>query len=125
MKKFLYLAMMALTLGFFAGCTGASVGKQPVIDENAGTVNGKAYDTETYKCWEFTWEYTEKATGEADAHESGVDYFWMTEFEIQKYKAEWDYAHNASASAYGVKYSISGESSLKETDKDVSECYDE
>ena len=77
------------------------------------------------KCWEFTWEYTEKATGEADAHESGVDYLWMTEFSIQAYKAEWDYAHNVSASAYGVKYSISGESSLKETDKDVNECYDE
>ena len=63
MKKFLYVAVMALTMGFFASCSGSSSaytkgGPEPTIDTEAGTVNGKVYDNQTAKCWKITESYT-------------------------------------------------------------------
>jgi len=126
MKKFLYFAILALTMGVFASCvTGASsLRDEPEIDEQNATINGKHYDNETYKCWEFTWEYTVKVTGEPTESEDGVDYYWTTEFEIQKMKAEFDYTYNYKVSVMGVSSSATGKSSIKETDKSNSECYD-
>lgn len=123
MKKLFYVAFMALTLGLFTGCTNVSVGNEPKLDEEKSTLNGKSYDNTTYKCWEFTWEYTEKTTGEADEHESGVDYEWLTELMAQYEKAVWEWSHNVSASAYGVTSSIKGTCTLRETPKDESHCY--
>ena len=64
-----------------------SVGDEPQLDETNSTLDGKYYDNTEYKCWKFTWEYTEKSTGEADVHESGVDYEWLTELWAQYEKA--------------------------------------
>ena len=107
MKKFMYVAVMALTLGFFTGCLPkVSVGNEPQIDEQKSTVDGKYYDNTVYKCWVFTWEYTEKENGTITEHESGVDYWWQTELMAQYEKALWEYSHNVSASAYGQSASI-------------------
>ena len=125
MKKYFYVAIMALTLGMFASCTGVRTAyKEPVIDEEAGTVNGVKYDKETYLCWEFTWEYTETCTGEGTESDHGVDYYWMTEFDAQSMKAEWDYVHNLDARYMGVGCTWKGSSSLTRTNHDVSDCSD-
>ena len=126
MKKFMYLAVMALTLGFFASCTPrSSVGKEPVVDETNATINGVHYDNTEYACWQFDWEYTEKETGEQSYKESGTEFFWTTEFEAQKMKAEFDYTHNVSASAYGVSYTMTGSSKVTKTNHTQEECYDQ
>lgn len=125
MKKVFFSAVMALLLGCFIGCTPrVSVGEEPQLDEEKSTLDGKYYDNIEYKCWKFTWEYTEKSTGEADEHDSGVDYMWQTELMAQYYKAVWMYDHNVSASAYGQSASISGTCTLELTpDKDEDSCY--
>ncbi len=125
MKKVFFSAVMALLLGCFIGCTPrVSIGEEPQLDEEKSTLDGKYYDNIEYKCWKFTWEYTEKSTGEAPEHESGVDYMWQTELMAQYYKAVWMYDHNVSASAYGQSASISGTCTLEQTpDKDEDSCY--
>ena len=118
---------MALVLGCFIGCSPrASMGQEPQKDEANSMVNGKYYDNTVYKCWKFTWEYTAKETGEFDEHDSGVYYWWLTEFSAQYQKALWMYTHNMSASAYGVSTSITGTCTLEEaSDKDENSCYTE
>ena len=116
---------MALVLGCFISCgPRVSVGEEPKLDETNSTVDGKHYDNTVYKCWKFTWEYTEKTTGEASRHEEGVNYEWMTELMAQYELAMWMYSHNVSASAYGVSSSVSGTCKLEETPEDESTCYD-
>ena len=54
---------MALVLGCFISCgPRVSVGEEPKLDETNSTVDGKHYDNTVYKCWKFTWEYTEKTS---------------------------------------------------------------
>ena len=126
MKKFLYVAVMALTFGMFTSCMpNVSVREEPEIDETNATINGKHYDNEVYKCWEFKYEATCKATGVETEHESGVENFWMTEFQINCIKANFDYESNYSVTAYGVTSSCKGSSSIRELDKDESDCYAE
>ncbi len=84
MKKFLYLAIMALTVGFFASCSAGGNssdyyknGKKPQIDVKKATVNGKKYDNKTEKCWYWTkegtaWEITS----------SSKTYVYLTEFDL-------------------------------------------
>lgn len=125
MKKLLFSAVMALVLGCFISCTPrVSTGQEPQKDEANSTVNGKFYDNTVYKCWKFTWETTEKATGEPDERNSGVYYWWLTEFNAQYQKALWLYSNNVSASAYGVGASVSGTCTMEEAkDKDENSCY--
>ena len=125
MKKFIYVAVMALTLGFFSNCTPrASVGNEPKLDEQNSTLNGVFYDNTVYKCWEFTWSYVEKENGAVVEQDHGVDYEWTTELMARYHKALWDYDHNMSASAYGQSWSISGTCTLVEnTNKNESSCY--
>lgn len=124
MKKLLFSAVMALVLGSFISCARVSVGQEPKLDEENSTLDGKRYDNTEPRCWKFTWEYTEKTTGEPDEHDSGVNYMWTTELMAQYEKAVWMYSHNVSASAYGYGTSISGKCTLEEAkDKDVHSCY--
>ena len=125
MKKIFFSAVMALVLGCFIGCAPrVSICNEPKLDEANSTVEGKYYDNTVYKCWKFTWEYTEKTTGEADVHENGVDYEWTTELMAQYELAMWMYSHNVSASAYGVSSSVSGTCKLEVTPDNESTCYD-
>jgi hypothetical protein len=125
MKKLIYSAVMALVLSCFIGCMPrVSVGNEPQLDETNSKLDGKYYDNTEYKCWKFTWEYTEKSTGEADVHESGVDYDWLTELWAQYEKAMWLYSHNVSASGYGARASVTGTCTLEQTPDDESTCYD-
>ncbi len=57
MKKFIYIAIMAVAV-VFASCQKEEVGNSNyykthdiVIDWEAGTINGKAYDNTVEKCW--------------------------------------------------------------------------
>ena len=124
MKKLLFSAVMALVLGSFISCARVSIGQEPKLDEEKSTVDGKRYDNTEPKCWKFTWEYTEKTTGEADDRDSGVYYEWMTELMAQYEKAVWLYENNISASGYGAHASISGTCTLEVTPDDESTCYD-
>ena len=129
MKKFFFAAVMALTTLFATNCTGLTGAKQPVIDEENHTVNGVQYDDETYYCWKFEWETTTTYGGLAAAggseHDSGVDYYWWTEFDAQSYKAEWDYANNQKATVAGASVKLKGTSKLTKLDNvSSSECYD-
>lgn len=122
MKKYFYVAIMALTLGMFASCSGVYAPKEPVIDEEAGTVNGKAYDNETYKCWLVETEVTSSCTGETPETEKDASYYWMTEFGVQSWKAEWEYVSNAKACAYGYCCESKGTCKVTETDHTMNEC---
>ena len=125
MKKFMYVAVMALTLGMFTGCLPkTSVGHEPEIDDTNATIDGVHYDNEEYACWQFDWEWTETTTGEEPEHEIGQEFYWTTEFEMQKIKALFDYSHNVSASGYGVSSSITGTSSVTKTNHTQEECDD-
>ena len=84
MKKFLYLAIMALTVGFFASCSAGANGsdyykdgKEPQIDYNNATVNGKKYDNQKEKCWCWTMKAT--VLGVTSSEE---EYLWGTEFDL-------------------------------------------
>lgn len=84
MKKFLYLAIMALTVGFFASCkSGANGsdyykdGKEPQIDYDKATVNGKKYDNQNAKCWCWTMKVTV-----AGVTSSTEEYLWGTQFDL-------------------------------------------
>ena len=123
MKKVLYVAIMALTLGMFAGCTGATAGKVPVIDEQNATVNGQKFDNETYACWQFDWQTVEQDP-EGSETANGTDFYWMTEFGAQSFKASWDYSNNQKVCIYGICSSIKGTSKLTKTNHTISECDD-
>jgi len=124
MKKFLYSAVMALVLSCFVGCiANVSVKDEPKLDETNSTLDGKFYDNTVYKCWKFTWEYTEKENGVITDQDRGVDYEWLTELMAQYEKALWLYSHNVSASAYGQSASITGTCTLEQTPDDESTCY--
>lgn len=84
MKKFLYLAIMALTVGFFASCSAGANGsdyykdgKEPQIDFNNATVNGKKYDNQKEKCW--CWTMKQTVMGITTSSE---EYLWGTEFDL-------------------------------------------
>jgi len=83
MKKFLYVALMALVMGMFVGCKSAIGGSDYYrdhdlkIDYNNCTVNGTKYDNTTEKCW--VWTLTQKKSGA----EAKVDhYLWGTQFAL-------------------------------------------
>lgn len=84
MKKFFYVALMALTVGLMAGCSAKSGssdyykdGKEPQIDFNEGTVNGVKYDTKTETCWKFTVKTTTLGITA-----SATEYTWGTEWSV-------------------------------------------
>jgi hypothetical protein len=82
MKKFLYVALMAIVTFAFSACksnfNGSDYytdGRQVVVDYNKCTVNGVKYDNTTEKCW--MWTLKEKTGGAAIS----LDYYvWCTEF---------------------------------------------
>lgn len=117
---------MIAIAAFMVSCTGTSIGREPVIDEENGTIDGKKYDKETMACWEFTYEYTETCTdGEEGESEKGSTLMWNTEFGVYSYKAEFDYAHNWSAYVYGHGCKCSGTSSVRKVEGRTDEtCYD-
>ena len=85
MKKLLYVAVMALTMGFFASCNNGpstgmkyAEGENPTVNALNGTVNGQAYDMTTAKCWK--WTLAESLPGYGSA--SKTSYAWGTEFEM-------------------------------------------
>lgn len=123
MKKYFYVAIMALTLGMFASCTGTSIGKEPVCDDEAGTINGKAYNNTDYACYKITEDATETCTGEEPEtlHDQYLD--WCTEYQAQKTKAYFEYENNWSAYAYGVGCNCKGTCTIEKTDHAEGDCY--
>ena len=82
MKKFFYVAVIALT-AVFASCSGGNGsdyykdGKEPQVDTDKHTVNGKAYDAEKEKCWLVTTKTTVLGVSA-----SADTYTWGTEFDL-------------------------------------------
>ncbi|MBO4689303.1 MAG: hypothetical protein J5621_00345 [Paludibacteraceae bacterium] len=83
MKKFFYVALMALTVAFTScgGKAGSSDfynnGKEPEINYEEATVNGVKYNDTDNKCWKYTITTTVAGfSGTADT------YVWGTEFAI-------------------------------------------
>ena len=84
MKKFIYVAIMALVMGMFAGCKSGingsdyyAGGKTVDINYEKSTVNGYKYDNTTAKCW--MWTMKETTQGTTITHDY---YVWCTEFEL-------------------------------------------
>lgn len=125
MKKYFYVAIMALTLGMFVGCTGTSIGQAPDCDDQAGTINGKPYNNTDYACWEITADAVMTCnTGDEDGDEVHLHYLdWCTEYEAQKTKAEFDFENNWSSYVYGYGCSSKGSCTIKKTDHTQDECY--
>ena len=84
MKKFFYVALMALTVGLMSSCGGAQGssdfykdGKEPEINYNDGTVNGVKYNDTDNKCWKYSI-----TTTVAGFSATADTYIWGTEFAI-------------------------------------------
>jgi len=108
MKKLLYVAVMALTMGFFASCNGGpgtsmqyDEGQNPSINVEDGTVNGKSYDNETEKCWEMTMSVKVPYAGTATtkAYEWGTEFFIVSVGEASV--AQWN--HEGCPAGYSYK----------------------
>ena len=121
MKKFLLGALVAVTTMFMASCSlggGSSNysqgGDKPVIDRQAGTVNGKAYDNTTECCWKIT--LTEKIMGVSVSTDT---YGWSTEFlVVASMEMEmWEIAQEGIGSA---SYSYT-----KDSAKDAETCLEQ
>ena len=103
MKKFIYIAILAVMV-VFAGCkSGANGsdyykgGNKVLIDQENGKVNGVKYDNTTKKCW--MWTLTEKSQGTTVTFEY---YVWATEFELVA-SCEWEMyeaAHSGAVASY-------------------------
>ena len=112
------------------GVTGGGLNNAPVTDDEKGTINGKAYDNETYKCWRIDcWQRT-TATGiyadpEDNTYEEDTDYDWGTEYMVRKTWELWKAAANVSASAGAyVTYTSTGDFTMTEvTDRNEDTCY--
>lgn len=123
MKKYFYVAIMALTLGMFASCTGVYTPTEPVCDDQAGTINGKAYNNTDYACYKITETATSQCTGEEAEYEEYVYLDWCTEYQAQKTKANFEYSSNAKACAYGYCCENKGTCTIEKTNHTEDECY--
>lgn len=105
MKKFFYVALMALTVGFFASCgnnngMGTSDfykgGKEVEINYNEGTVNGTKYNNTDDKCWKVT------ATQKLIVTVTVDEYVWGTEFDAVAFGEAlmWTYAQTGIKASY-------------------------
>lgn len=94
MKKFIYVAIMALVMGMFAGCKSGingseyySAGKTLDINEEKGTVNGYKYDNTVEKCWMWTLkEVTNGTTLTFDYYVWCTEFFLVAECESEMYE---------------------------------------
>lgn len=85
MKKFFYVALMAIAVAFTSCGLGVGNGsseqykngKEPEIDLNNNSVNGIVYDNETEHCYKFTVKTTTLGISA-----SADSYTWGTEFEV-------------------------------------------
>ena len=85
MKKFLSIALVAMTVVMMTGCGigSSSEYKQgdamPKIDNSKSTVNGRHYDNDVEKCWKVNTTLTIK-TSDSKTTKKSEDYVWGTEF---------------------------------------------
>ena len=121
MKKFLYVAIMALTMGFLASCSGSSSkytqgGPQPSIDTDKSTVNGVVYDNKIEKCWKVTIHATATYMG-VTATTDETTYEWCTEFELVAV-----YEEAMWTMAQAGRYASASYSYVATADKDYDSC---
>jgi len=121
MKKFLVMAIVALSM-VFTSCGVTGLNNIPVCDDQAGTINGRAYDNETYKCWKIEWWSTEIEAGEEPVNSSDIEYAWATTYQINKAWMTWKAAANLNVAGYTNN---SGDYKLTEVqDRTDETCYD-
>ena len=120
MKKFFYVALLALVMGSFFSCAPGTDGKKPEIDETNGTINGVPYPNETAACWKITFTISASAAGHTET-DTEDEYMWGTMFEAYKYAAT--AAYEGSGSVMGVATKITYVV-LPIADRTESTCYE-
>ena len=121
MKKFLYAAVMALTVAFMASCGGTPTsykyadGENPTIDVMKGTVNGTSYDNETQKCWKVTYKSTSTTFDE---------YEFTTEFLLVAAAETWVAELNHMGMKGGYSYIVVAGKNDYESCENLNEDYD-
>lgn len=117
MKNILYVAVMALTIGFLVSCSNSprvemkyAKDEWPDVADIQGFVNGKKYDCDTRKCWEVTIS--------AEYPDQGIItetyYEWCTEFSVVRAYEEHVAMCNHNGWPAGFTY--------KATDDSYEEC---
>lgn len=97
----------------------------PICDDEAGTINGVAYDNTTERCWRIEWWSNTTCTGEEDEWNEGVEYNWFTEYQVRKIWEQWRASANVSVSASGITCRVTGEYTLIENyDRTEDTCYE-
>lgn len=127
MKKFLVMAILALSMVFTScGISGGGIDNAPQCDDQAGTINGKAYDNVTYKCWKVDiWQKSDGSDPDDKKDYSETTYEWSTEYEVRKTWELWKATVNVNASAYGVWFRSSGDFTMTEVQgRDEDTCYE-
>ena len=113
MKKFLYVALMAVAV-FMASCNqgGSNYYKthKLVVDDEAGTINGVKYDQTTEKCWKVTMTETYMGVSASD-----TEHMWGSEFTVVL-GCETAMAAVAELGVGSATYSYSVEPSAKDYD---------
>ena len=124
MKKFLSIALVAMTVVFMTGCGigSSSEYKQgdamPKIDNSKSTVNGRHYDNDTQKCWKVSTSLTIK-TSDSQTTKKATTYVWGTEFYLVS-MMEMEMWTVAQTGQYGsAKYGY-----IVTSDKDSESCLD-
>ncbi len=121
MKKFLVMAIVALSM-VFTSCGVTGMNNIPECDDQAGTINGRAYDNVTPKCWKIEWWSTEIEVGEEPVNSSDIVYEWATTYEIYKTWMNWKAFANLNVAGYTNN---SGDYKLTEVqDRTDETCYE-
>lgn len=122
MKKFLSIALVAMTVVFMTGCGVGSSSEykqgdaMPKIDNSKSTVNGRHYDNDTEKCWKVSATYTIK-TSDSKNTKKETRYVWGTEFYLVSLMEMemWGMAQTGEYGSASYGYVVT-------TDKDSESC---
>lgn len=112
------LVMLLTALGFSCFLSCAKYGSpyyyhgELVIDEEAGTVNGRHYDNETKDCWKVTTKTVYPDNPDSTITETG--YYWDTEFGIVV--AFETTMYSSSQAGYRTTYQYSRASEFKDSE---------
>ena len=124
MKKFLSIALVAMTVVMMTGCGigSSSEYKQgdamPKIDNSKHTVNGRHYDNDTEKCWKVSTTLTIKTSGSKTTNKE-TEYVWGTEFYLvaMMEMEMWGVAQSGEYGSAAYSYIVT-------PDKDSESCLD-
>ncbi|MCR5049881.1 MAG: hypothetical protein K6A36_02220 [Paludibacteraceae bacterium] len=130
MKKYFVYAFMAMTVALMSSCMGSgnsnryADGKEPKIDADNCTVNGRHYDNTKDRCWKVTSNF-KASVNVVDVIGINIDakdkvyYTWSTEFELVSGLERDMYLAAQGGDATSASYKYSAVSA-----KNSEACYD-